>query len=148
MPSGLVASGVRTVSEFAAAGVRLSAVNVMAVDYGDKTQAMGTAAITAASATATQLGTIPTYAGLTSAQRLSLVGITPMIGLNDLPGEIFTPADATLVGQFAKPHSLASLGWWEMTRDRPCTSATPSYMCSGVTSPQWTFSRAFVAATR
>jgi len=147
MPYGLIPSGVRTVTEFAAAGVTLSAVNVMAMDYGDGTTAMGTAAISASKATATQLAGIPAYAGLTAAERLSLVGITPMLGANDIPGEIFTPADATMVGAFAKANALASLGWWEMTRDQPCTATIPTYMCSGVSSPQWTFSRAFVAAT-
>jgi hypothetical protein len=147
MPTGLVASGLRTVQEFAAAGVKLSAVNVMAMDYGDGTTAMGTAAISAAKATATQLGTVPAYSGLSSAQRLSLVGITPMIGANDLPGEIFTLSDATTVGTFAKASALGVLSWWEMTRDQPCTGTIPTYLCSGVSDPQWAFSKAFVAAT-
>jgi len=148
MPYGLIASGTRTVTEFAAAGVKLSAVNVMAMDYGDGTTAMGAAAISAAKATATQLGSIPAYAGLTSAQRLSMVGVTPMIGQNDLPGEVFTVADATTVAQFAKANSLGVLSWWEMTRDQPCTGGIPAYMCSGVSNPQWSFSKAFVAASK
>jgi len=147
MPYGLIASGTRTVSEFAAAGVKVSTVNVMAMDYGDGATAMGTAAISAARATATQLGAIPTYSGFTGAQRLSMVGITPMIGQNDLQGEIFTLSDATTVAQFAKANSLGLLSWWEMTRDQPCTGVIPAYMCSGVSNPQWSFSRTFVAGS-
>jgi len=148
MPSGLVASGLRTVREFAAAGVKLSAVNVMAMDYGDGTTAMGAAAIAAAKATAAQLATVPAYASLTSAQRLSLVGLTPMIGANDVAGEVFTLADVATIGAFAKTNSLASLGWWEMTRDQPCAAGIPTYMCSGVSDPRWAFSKAFVAASQ
>ncbi|GAA4046534.1 hypothetical protein GCM10023063_37160 [Arthrobacter methylotrophus] len=148
MPYGLVASGLRTVREFAAAGVTLSAVNVMAMDYGDGTTAMGAAAISAANATAAQLATVPAYASLTSAQRLSLVGLTPMIGANDIAGEIFTLADVATVGAFAKANSLANLAWWEMTRDQPCAAGIPTYMCSGVSDPRWAFSKAFVAASR
>jgi len=147
MSTGLVATGLRTVKEFAAAGVKLSAVNVMAMDYGDGTSAMGTAAISAAKATAAQLGTIPAYSALTAAQRLALVGITPMIGKDDL-GEVFTLADATSVGTFAKASGLGVLSWWEMTRDQPCTGTIPAYLCSGVSSPRWAYAKAFVAATK
>ncbi|WP_166785426.1 cellulose binding domain-containing protein [Cryobacterium cryoconiti] len=146
MPYGLVASGQRTLKEFAEAGVKLSAVNVMAMDYGDGTVDMGTAAISAANSTAKQLGALPAYAGLSNAQRLSMIGITPMIGLNDT-GEIFTLADTNKVSAFAKANALNYVGWWEMTRDQPCTGGIPAYMCSGVSSPKWSYSRAFVAAT-
>jgi hypothetical protein len=146
MPTGLVSSGVRAVGEFAAAGVTISAVNVMAMNYGDGTTDMGAAAVAAAKATAAQLKTVPAYAALTDAQRLSMIGLTPMLGQNDLPGEIFSLTDAATVGSFAKANSLASVGWWEMTRDQPCTSGIPTYMCSGVSSPRWAYAKAFVAA--
>jgi hypothetical protein len=146
MPTGLVASGIRAVNEFAAAGVTLSAVNIMAMNYGDGTTDMGTGAIAAANATAAQLATVPAYASLTAAQRLSMIALTPMLGQNDLPREIFSLADATKVGAFARANGLAGLSWWEMTRDQPCTSGIPAYMCSGVSSPQWAYARTFLAA--
>jgi hypothetical protein len=133
---------VRAVNEFAAAGVQLSAVNIMTMNYGDGTTDMGTAAIAAAKATGAQLGSVPAYAFLTSAQRLSLVGVTPMVGLNDIP------RDATKVGAFARANGLAGLGWWEMTRDQPCVSSTPAYMCSGVTSSRWSYANTFMAPVR
>ena len=147
MPSGLVSSGIRTISEFAAAGVQLSAVNIMAMDYGNGTSQMGNAAIAAIQATATQLGTIPQYAGLTLAQRLHMIMVTPMIGQDDL-GETFTLADATAVTGFAKANNTAGVAWWEMTRDQPCINGVPVYMCSGVASPQWSYAKAFVAASK
>ncbi|QYF74512.1 cellulose binding domain-containing protein [Cryobacterium sp. PAMC25264] len=148
MPTGLLQNGLRTITEFTTAGVTLSAVNVMAMDYGDGTRNMGAAAIAAATSTAAQLGTIPAFAGLTAAERLTLVAVTPMVGQNDVAGEVFGLADATTVGAFARTNGLAGLGWWEMTRDQPCTGGIPAYMCSGVSSPRWAFAAAFVAATR
>jgi len=148
MPTGLLQNGLRTITEFTAAGVTLSAVNVMAMDYGDGTRNMGAAAVAAATSTAAQLGTVPAFAGLTTAQRLSLVAVTPMLGQNDVAGEVFSLADATTVGAFARTNGMAGLGWWEMTRDQPCTGGIPAYMCSGVSSPRWAFGTAFVAATR
>jgi len=148
MPTGLLQSGLRTITEFTTAGVTLSAVNVMAMDYGDGTRNMGAAAISAATSTAAQLGTVPAFARLTTAQRLSLVMVTPMLGQNDVAGEVFSLADAKSVGAFVRANALAGLGWWEMTRDQPCTGGIPAYMCSGVSSPRWAFATAFVAATR
>lgn len=120
----------------------------MTMNYGDGTTDMGTAAIAAAKATGAQLGSVPAYAFLTSAQRLSLVGVTPMVGLNDIPREVFTLADATKVGAFARANGLAGLGWGEMTRDQPCVSSTPAYMCSGVTSSRWSYANTFMASVR
>ena len=75
-----------------------------------------------------------------------MIGITPMIGLNDT-GEVCSLTDTTKVGKFAKANALNYLGWWEMTRDQPCIGGIAAYMCSGVSNPQWSFSRAFVAVT-
>lgn len=146
MPYGLLDNGQRTIKEFTAAGVKLSAVNLMTMDYGTGVKDMGQAAIDAAMSTAAQLKSIPAYAAWTDTQRLGLVAVTPMLGLNDT-GEIFTLANATTVGQWAKANKLAGIGWWEMTRDQPCTGGIPAYMCSGVSNPQWSFSKAFVTAT-
>jgi hypothetical protein len=149
MPDGLTADGLRIVREFASAGVSIAAVNVMAMDYGDEYVAMGAHAISAARATAAQLKTIPTFRRLTTAQRMALVGITPMLGQNDIASEVFTMADASSVAAFAKANGVGMLAWWEMTRDRPCTVAGESLStCSGVAEPQWAFSKAFLAGLR
>jgi hypothetical protein len=145
MPYGLLASGLRTVSEFTAAGVQLSAVNLMTMDYGTGVTDMGAAAVSAATAAAGQLKSIPAYSSWTAAQRLSLIAVTPMFGLNDT-GELFTVTDATAVGRYAAANGLAGLSWWELTRDQPCAQGVAAYMCSGTNQPRWAYSRAFVAA--
>lgn len=116
MPYGLDNNGLRTVKEFAAAGVNLASVNVMAMDYGTEWTDMGTHAITAAQNTATQLKTIPKYSSLSNSALLSLVGITPMIGQNDVASEIFTIADTAKVARFVKDNGVGTLAWWELTR--------------------------------
>jgi hypothetical protein len=145
MPTGLTSSGLRTVKEFAAAGVSIAQVNVMAMDYGTGTSDMGAAAISAATSLVAQLRTVPQYAAYTSAQLNSMVGITPMIGQNDTSGEIFTTADATEVAQWAATHGTGLLAWWDMTRDKPCTSPTQAlYLCTRTADPAWAYSKAFI----
>ncbi len=147
MPDGLDNNGLRTVKEFAAAGVNLASVNVMAMDYGSQYTDMGTHAITAAQGTASQLKTIPNYSNLSNSALLTLVGITPMIGQNDVASEILTIADSTKVAKFVKDNGIGMLGWWEMTRDTPCTSSSQGlYLCTKVNEPQWAFAKAFIAA--
>jgi len=97
LPTGLTADGLAVVQSAVAAGVDLAAVNLMAMDYGDSAAPspdgrMGAYAIDAARATAAQLASV--YPGTTTAQRLRKVGLTPMIGRNDVPSEYFSVADA------------------------------------------------------
>jgi len=147
MPDGLDANGLRTLKEFASAGVSLSSVNVMAMDYGSSYTSMGAHAISAAQGTAAQMKTLPAFAGLTNAQLLTRVGITPMLGQNDVPSEVFTIQNAKDVAAFAKANGVGLLAWWEMTRDRPCGGSLQGLsLCSGVSSPQWAFAKAFVGA--
>jgi len=149
MPYGLDANGLRTLREFAAAGVDIAAVNVMAMDYGDSYTSMGSAAISAARRTAAQMKRIPAFAKLTTAQRLARIGITPMIGQNDVASEVFSIANAEAVAAFAQRSGIGMLAWWEMTRDRPCGGAVSGLsLCSGVDEPQWAFAKSFVRSLR
>ena len=145
MPYGLDANGLRTLKEFAAAGVDLASVNVMAMDYGDSYTSMGTAAISAAKHTAAQMKGIPAFARLSRAERLGRIGITPMIGQNDVASEVFSAANAQAVAAYARQNGIGLLAWWEMTRDRPCGGAVQGLsLCSGVLDPKWAFAKAFV----
>ena len=71
---------------------------------------MGQAAITASQGTYSQLQSV----GLTS----STVGVTAMIGQNDIAGEIFTIANAEAFIKFAKSTSWISVvSFWSSNRD-------------------------------
>jgi hypothetical protein len=151
LPTGLTADGLAVVQSAVAAGVDLAAVNLMAMDYGDSAAPspdgrMGAYAIDAARATAAQLASV--YPGTTTAQRLRKVGLTPMIGRNDVPSEYFSVADAEQVGAFVAANGLGRLAWWSTGRDRPCPggpSPWASPTCSGGADPQWAFAAAFRA---
>jgi hypothetical protein len=123
-PSGLPGDVVTLIQNAKNAGVNISIVNIMTMDYGPSGRAEGTVAIESANGTFNQLHSI--YPSLSSAQIWGMIGITPMIGLNDgstnsNPAEQFTPADATSVAQFAQTNGIGLLSYWALNRDQPGT---------------------------
>jgi hypothetical protein len=157
LPSGLTADGQNVVASALAHGVDLAGVNIMAMDYGasaapNPAGQMGTYAIAAATATHAQL--LALYAA--AAQPIGAVaawrkiGVTPMIGQNDVPGEIFFASDAAQLVAFADGVDLPLLSFWSMNRDLPCPGgpspwASPS--CHSLLDPAGTFVNAFRAYT-
>ena len=122
LPSGLTSSGLNVVNSALNAGVKISSVNILAMDYGSSyTGDMGAYAVAAANATHTQLMNAFTAAGdnYTNAQLWNMQGVTPMIGINDTTTEDFTPADAQTLLTFAQQKGIGYLSFWEATRDHP-----------------------------
>jgi Glycosyl hydrolases family 18 len=112
LPTGLDASGLAVLQSAKHDGVRIDTVNIMTMDYGqsvDNNGQMGLNAINAAIATEKQLADL----GLTAK-----IGITPMIGVNDITSEVFKLADAQALVDYAKtdPH-IALLSMWSVARD-------------------------------
>jgi hypothetical protein len=161
LPTGLDANGLSVVQSAHTYGLAVSVVNIMAMDYGqwaapDGNQ-MGPYAQQAAQATHDQLATV--YTGLSDAQLWTMVGVTPMIGVNDTCWstycELFTVADASNLVTFARQHHLGRLAMWSITRDLPChdasgnvvthTYADPS--CSSIVQGNYAFSQAFSGYT-
>jgi hypothetical protein len=124
-PSGLPGNVVTLIKNAKNAGVSINVVNIMTMDYGYMGEAESTVAIESAQGTFNQLKSI--YTSLTTAQLWAMVGITPMIGLNDgytsssKNPEQFTPADATTVTQFAETNAIGLLSYWAFNRDQPGT---------------------------
>jgi hypothetical protein len=149
LPSGLLSNSLYLLKSAVTSGVKVSVVNVMAMDYGQANAPdpsdMGTYAIDAAEATQAQLASV--YPTLSSSQRWAMIGITPMIGQNDLAGEIFTTANATQVAQFAAAHSIGRLSYWELHRDTACANNADenSNYCSGTTQTPYQFASIFGA---
>jgi hypothetical protein len=104
---------------------------------------MGDLAIQAATSLHGQLKTI--YPAKTDAQLWRMVGVTPMIGVNDNPAEVFTVADATKLTTFAKSKGIGRLAMWSANRDSQCPGALGqlSNTCSGTTQSPSAFSTAF-----
>jgi hypothetical protein len=137
LPSGLTADGDAVLTGAAQAGVKLSAVNVMAMDYGDgaapnPSGQMGTFAIDAATATDAQ---VASALGISAAAAWSKVAVTPMIGVNDTSDEVFTVANAQQLAAFAASKHLAWLSMWSAARDTECPGGAQSFAqptCSSI----------------
>ena len=81
-----------------------------------------------------------------------MIGATPMIGQNDVVADVFTPADADALIQFAKSENLGRLSFWSANRDGACGAGASdprvSNTCSGVGQQSLEFSRIFGGAAR
>ena len=94
LESGLTAPQISVLNSARSAGLRVDLVNIMAMDYGHPVANMGAAAVSAAQGTRAQLNSM----GMGSTR----IGITPMIGQNDTPGEIFTLGNAQSTVSWAR----------------------------------------------
>ena len=148
MRTGLTHDGIRVVRMAINNGVRVGVVNVMAMDFYDSSLnyngRMGDYAIQAAHATQTQLARL--YPSLSAAAVWRMVGVTPMLGVNDDPKEVFTTQNAKQLTAYAKQKHIGRLAMWSANRDHPCPG-TPnaSNDCSGLGAPDWAFSKIFRA---
>ncbi len=149
LPSGLTAQGLAVLSSAQSAGAAISAVNVMAMDYGSSFPSdMGQNAIDAATATEGQIKSV--WTGLSDDQAWAKVAVTPMIGVNDDSAETFTVADASSLVSFAQSKHLAWLSFWSATRDQPCPGgpqSSASATCSSIAQNAGDFGRAMSAYT-
>jgi autotransporter-associated beta strand protein len=155
LPSGLTSDGIYAVQSAVSHGVNLSGVNIMTMDYGDSAAPnpagqMGTYAIDAAQNTFSQLQQVYSKAGIskTRAQLWSMIGITPMIGVNDQQDEVFDQSAANQVLSFAQQNSLGELAFWSATRDYSTPSGQlgdVSSADSGITQSNYQFTQIFAA---
>ena len=112
LPTGLTADGLHVLQQAMADGVHVDMVNIMTMDYGtsvDNNGQMGLSAIQASEATQQQLASIGMNAK---------IGITPMIGVNDIASEVFKLSDAQMLVDYAKNDpDVAMLSMWSVARD-------------------------------
>ena len=149
LPTGLTADGIKVVRAALDAGVGLAGVNVMAMDYGESAaptsgpgaKTMGAYAIASAESTYAQLSTL--YQGYGRTFGWKNVGVTPMLGVNDVLSEVFTAADAQALENFARSKGLGMLSMWSVTRDVPGTLGQATPTASGLGDPAGTFSKVF-----
>jgi chitinase len=123
---------------------RIDIINIMTFDYYDgQPHEMGKDTVTAATAVIDQLKTI--YPHKSVEQLWHMLGITEMVGIDDYgPPEIFYPADATYVENWATKTGIAELSFWALERDNGgCVGTAGSDSCSGVAQSTWQFSHDF-----
>jgi hypothetical protein len=132
LPTGLDNNGLYVVQSALHYGVHLAGVNVMAMDYGEGTAPnphghMGDYAIQAATSTYNQLASL--YGtSLTSAQLWQMIGVTPMIGLNDDTQEVFDQAAARQLLAFAEQQGMGRLSLWSLNRDQENPQGAITYV--------------------
>jgi chitinase len=153
LPTGLTADGQYVVQSALAAGVQLAGVNIMTMDFGDSAAPnpagkMGTYVIQAGNSLFGQLQTLYQNAHITktTAQIWSLIGITPMIGVNDTTDEVFQISDAAAVESWAVQNGVGRLSFWSVSRDFPATSSTlgkAGPTDSGINQNPYDFTHAF-----
>ncbi|MDQ1059877.1 chitinase [Arthrobacter globiformis] len=140
---GLAPEAESTVATMLGAGVELAGVNIMTMNFGplQSGQSMLDVSISAAEATHRQMTALYGRAGqqLDPALLWKKMGITPMVGQNDVSGQVLSLQDATGLNSFALEHGVGRMSMWSLSRDRACTPSdrkeapsAASSTCSGV----------------
>lgn len=138
LPTGLTADGLYVVQSAISHGVNLAGVNIMAMDYGDSAAPnpqgkMGDYAIQAATSTFNQLRSL--YgSNKTDSQIWKMVGVTPMIGLNDVTTETFDQQEARELVAFAEQVGMGRISMWSLNRDKQNASGKIGYVETGSSS--------------
>jgi chitinase len=135
---GLTQDGTDTVAAFLAAGVDLAGVNAMTMNF-DADGSVADAAQDALESLHRQLAALYARADLTlgPASLWRKIGATPMIGQNDVAGDVFGLDDARDLNRFAVKQGLGRMSMWSLNRDRTCSvnyaeTTVVSDACSGV----------------
>jgi Cellulose binding domain/Bacterial Ig domain/Calx-beta domain/Glycosyl hydrolases family 18 len=148
LPTGLTADGLYVLQSAQKYGVQLAGVNVMTMDYGESAAPnpqgnMGTFAIEAADSVFSQLQTLYGTAK-TSTQLWQMIGITPMIGVNDDTNEVFDEAAARQLTAFAQQQGMGRISMWSLNRDTQGTAKNSvDDESSSITQGAFDFSKIF-----
>lgn len=137
LPTGLTQDGLDLLADAQAAGVDIDTVNIMVMNYGDYYDSgdMGDDAIDAAEATIAQLEALGIDAQ---------VAITPMAGVNDVAGEVFTLEDAQQLVDYADGNEhIAYLAMWSLGRDHDGMVGELATDASGVAQHDYDFAKVF-----
>jgi chitinase len=120
---GLTAEASAVVLQTLRGGVDVAGVNIMTMDYEGPASGQKMLATSIQAATSTH-GQLVQLFGLGRGQEAAAwkkLGLTPMIGVNDVLGETFDLQAAQGLNKFIHDHGIARLSMWSLNRDRPCS---------------------------
>lgn len=144
-PYGLTEDGLNLLRSAVEHGVVINLVNIMTMNYGEEypPDQMGSLTIQAAESLHAQLAEL--YPELSDEQLWAMIGLTPMIGLNDSVPEVFTLADAELIADFVIENGIRLTAMWSVGRDKSCSAnmAIINDTCSGIVQEDFAFSAIF-----
>lgn len=140
-PNGLSQEGVEAIDATLAAGVDIAGINLMVMNFGE---GRGTASALEVTETALD-GTLQQLLGawrragieISPEEGWARLGVTPMIGRNDIVTEVFELTDAEQLVALVESRGLGRLSFWSLNRDLPCGPndapiSGPSNFCSHV----------------
>ena len=139
-PRGLEKESLVMLKDAKKMGVVIESVNIMTMDYGkqdSKGKKMGDLALSAAKGA---------YAQTQRIDPAIKIGITPMIGVNDVKTEIFSLDDARAVMEFSqKTPWVRSVGFWASNRDQENSTKKKQdeNWYSGIQQGKWAFTNIF-----
>jgi chitinase len=151
-PEGLNPDALAVVRSMLDARVDLAGVNIMSMDFGVASAGkdMRAAILSSANATRKQLSAVYGRAGaqLNSVSLWRKLGVTVMIGQNDVRAERVTVADASAIAEFASENGIGRMSTWSLNRDTQCgvtfrVVGTLSNTCSGVAQRPLQFTKTF-----
>ncbi|MFC1408230.1 ricin-type beta-trefoil lectin domain protein [Streptacidiphilus sp. N1-12] len=108
-PTGLPSEELGVLQNAKSAGVNVSTVNIMTMDFGDGQNALNDAE-GGARGTAAQLASL--Y-GISTSAAYGRIGLTPIAGQND-DNENFTQGNASTLESFAATNGVQELSFWEV----------------------------------
>ena len=143
--ASLNAQGQQVLAAIREAGLARYTINLMVMDFGAASDAVcvvrnGRCDMAASASQAAR--NLHVKFGVPMAQ----IELTPMLGVNDVVDNVFSPADAVQLAQFVRKEKLGGLHYWSLDRDTPCANGTTvvSPTCSSLnTLPILAFARAF-----
>jgi chitinase len=156
-PTGMHDDALAVVDAMLKSGVAIAGVNVMAMDFSTAPPRGSTMLAEVEQATSSAARQVADHfhrygVDVTSAEAWQHVGVTVMIGQNDVAGERFSIADAQGLSRFASDVHLGRVSLWSLNRDRQCGSAfaqvgVNSNTCSGTPQATLGFSHVFAQLT-
>ncbi|WP_211879645.1 hypothetical protein [Pseudarthrobacter albicanus] len=60
------------------------------------------------------------------------IGLTPMVGTNDVKGQVFTLEDAEGLSSFALERGIGRMSMWSLNRDTGCNPSIEGQLRNGV----------------
>jgi chitinase len=133
--NGLGQQSIDIVNAALKAGVKVSFINGMTMDYGGGTD-LGKAPVQSVDATAKQIQNM--IQGISLDDAYHMVGATAMIGRND-DGTTFSLANAQTLIDYAIKKKIGLVSFWAIQRDEKCNGGIDLNYCNGVNQSTFQF---------